>query len=216
MRDRLKKLEADARQARFKLVNSVFFNQGVLSGMNQVVYSFPERWEPFFKGKKDLIKGIHHKDGKDAISCLYNTVESGVFHKHFHESADEYLFVVRGKLIIHTPFDHIVLQRGESYTIPAGLGHYAEFEENTEVIITWLGQEEGFLSFNFYNDSIEAPADCKRALLSVLRERHSAMVQNGEMDEKAMEQILLEIEEKEKHPCRLYSGCHESCEFFVK
>jgi mannose-6-phosphate isomerase-like protein (cupin superfamily) len=56
--------------------------------------------------------------------------------------SDEFAFLLRGKVRIHTPEGTYVVGAGEGSWVPMGTPHRAEILEDTSLIWVWIGREE--------------------------------------------------------------------------
>lgn len=214
MRNVIKELEEQVEAMRKRSLNSIYF-----TGKSHIIEisSFPERWEVFFEGKTDMIKGIHLPDNSDAISCVYHAKKGSMFPKHIHRNAEENLFVVKGKMKVSTADGKkVVVSRGHSMKIPESMGHDVLFLEDTTITIVWLGEGSNFLSFDYSQGLEDVPRECKRGMLLSISKRHEEMVSKRELDEDELKELLVELDATKNTHCALYNGCHVECEYLMR
>jgi len=192
------KLMAEVRRAQNRLRNIAFLRR---EPEQVAVNEFPERWKEFFPGTKQMIKGVHMPKGSGCICAVYHSQYAGNFKDHVHDFADENIFVITGGISIETPTGTTKLTRGQSFTIEAGVAHGCKFDANTLFLITWLGEGDDFLGFDFLDKST-----CKdRVILDLANEITTTQ------DEKEIERLRKEIETRETIPCS--NPCHAGCVF---
>ena len=119
---------------------------------------FPEVWEEFFPGQRQMIKGVKLPDSAEAVMIVYHSEEKGVFAGHVHDSADENIFVIKGEVTLQEPTGETVIRRGENHIVKAGVAHSAKFAHDTIFTIVWTGEGSDFLRFKFFDNTTKAAA----------------------------------------------------------
>lgn len=92
-------------------------------------------------GKESILERI---DDCSAYTYLYYTEKPTIFGLHIHKNHIETIEAVKNEVSMYVPlkdgsYEVIVLQKGQSYTIPKGVQHAAVFSKKKTIVkITWI------------------------------------------------------------------------------
>jgi mannose-6-phosphate isomerase-like protein (cupin superfamily) len=83
---------------------------------------FHEHWSP---------RTVAQFNGHDVMVVKVK----GEFVWHHHDDTDDLFLVLKGRLTIRLPDDHVVLGPGELFVVPVGVEHQPVAEDETELLL---------------------------------------------------------------------------------
>lgn len=127
-------------------------------------------WNKFNAIENDLIKKVDIPDNNAFVVVYKTTDKEGMFANHTHP-IEEYGMVLKGRIIIHTPYKIEVKKIGDSYLIPRNIPHKVKFDKNTDIVIMFHpGFESGNWEADFDDHTIQKAVEeeaLKRKSMSV-------------------------------------------------